>query len=176
MVPEVLKVYTTKSAEEQSQIVSKFYREDAHFVDPLMDVKTPREIHLAFFSLIKLFKDVEVHQKAVALNPKPRLPKTIKAADVQQFIVNNQQKYTFARSSFVSRCFLPSVVDLDVSTFLTIDPASGRILYHEDVWNNNGFRFPSFLKGSNGVVSSLMFKGLGWGKQIDNASGQRSSL
>lgn len=51
-----MQMYRTKSGEEQGRIVTNHYAPDARFVDPLMDVGTPREIHLAFFSLIKIFK------------------------------------------------------------------------------------------------------------------------
>ena len=50
----------------------------------LMDVKTPREINLAFLSLIKLFSEVKVEQKSISLNPKPRLPSSINAGSAQQ--------------------------------------------------------------------------------------------
>lgn len=49
-----------------------------------MDVKTPREINLAFLSLIKLFSEVKVEQKSITLNPKPRLPSSVNAAGTQQ--------------------------------------------------------------------------------------------
>ncbi len=49
-----------------------------------MDVGTHREINLAFLSLIKIFKDVEVEKKSVTWNQKPELPSSIKAAEVQQ--------------------------------------------------------------------------------------------
>lgn len=49
-----------------------------------MDVKTPREINLAFLSLIKLFSEVKVEQKSISLNPKPRLPSSINAGSAQQ--------------------------------------------------------------------------------------------
>ena len=59
-------------------------RLDAHFEDPLMDVATPREIHLAFYSLIKLFKAVETEQKSLTWNAEPLLPSYIKPEEVQQ--------------------------------------------------------------------------------------------
>lgn len=40
---------------------------------------------------------------------------------------------------------------------------------HEDVWNNSGFGMPGLLKKPNGVLSSGIFKLLGWGKQVDGA-------
>ena len=49
-----------------------------------MDVKTPREINLAFLSLIKLFSEVKVEQKSIMLNPKPRLPSSINPGSAQQ--------------------------------------------------------------------------------------------
>ena len=49
-----------------------------------MDVGTPREIHLAFYSLIKLFNDVEVEQLGLAWADQPQLPHSIKAEEVQQ--------------------------------------------------------------------------------------------
>ena len=49
-----------------------------------MDVATPREIHLAFYSLIKLFSDVEVEQLGLAWADQPQLPPSIKAEEVQQ--------------------------------------------------------------------------------------------
>ena len=49
-----------------------------------MDVGTHREMQLAFISLIKIFKDVEVEKKSVTWNEKPELPSSIKAAEVQQ--------------------------------------------------------------------------------------------
>lgn len=62
-------------------------RADAHFVDPLMDVTTPREIHLAFYSLIKLFASVETEQKSLTWASKPELPSSLKASDVQQVVL-----------------------------------------------------------------------------------------
>lgn len=67
-------MYRTKSGEEQGKIVANHYAANASFVDPLMHVTTPREIQLAFYSLIKLFKDVEVYKKSVVWNSTPRLP------------------------------------------------------------------------------------------------------
>jgi hypothetical protein len=49
-----------------------------------MDVATPREIHLAFYSLIKMFASVDVEQKSLSWNAQPLLPGNIKAEDVQQ--------------------------------------------------------------------------------------------
>jgi hypothetical protein len=169
LVEDVLKVYSTKNTEEQAAIVNKHYAEDAHFVDPLMDVKTPREINLAFLSLIKLFKEVKMEQKSITLNPKPRLPSGFEARNTQQFLVNNRQLYTLERSNPVSRCILPGSVDLDVNTYLTVSQESGRVVYHEDVWNNKGFGTPGFLKPANGVLSSWAFKIAGWGKEVDKA-------
>ena len=40
---------------------------------------------------------------------------------------------------------------------------------HEDVWNNSAFNMPGLLKKPNGVLSSGIFKLLGWGKQVDSA-------
>lgn len=52
---------------------------------PLMDVGTPWEIHLTFFSLIKLFKSIDVEQKSVTWAPVPEgLPQGLQASDVQQ--------------------------------------------------------------------------------------------
>ncbi len=60
-------------------------RQDARFVDPLMDVGTPREIHLAFISLIKLFKSIDMEQKSLAWAPQPQgLPHGLQGSDVQQ--------------------------------------------------------------------------------------------
>ena len=60
------------------------FREDARFVDPLMDVGTPREIHLAFFSLIKLFSSVDAQKKSLTWNEKPELPSHMTGAGLQQ--------------------------------------------------------------------------------------------
>ena len=49
-----------------------------------MDVGTHREIDLAFLSLIKIFKDVEVEKKSLTWSEKPELPSSLKAAEVQQ--------------------------------------------------------------------------------------------
>ena len=59
-------------------------REDARFVDPLMDVGTPREINLAFFSLIKLFSSIDAHKKSLTWNEKPELPSHLTGAGLQQ--------------------------------------------------------------------------------------------
>ncbi|KAK9846550.1 hypothetical protein WJX81_006399 [Elliptochloris bilobata] len=150
----LLQMYQTKSGEEQGSIVAKHYAADARFVDPLMDVGTPREIHLAFYSLIKIFKDVEVHKKSVAWNTTPRLPAGFKAG-TQQVVVYNQQTYHLSKRT----------INLDVSTYLTFDQ-EGKVVRHEDVWSN-GFGMPGFMKKPNGVLSSGVFKLLGWGKQID---------
>ena len=53
-------------------------------MDPLMDVGTPREIHLAFYSLIKLFSSVDVEKKSVTWAEKPELPSHMKASELQQ--------------------------------------------------------------------------------------------
>lgn len=50
-----------------------------------MDVGTPREIHLAFLSLIKLFKSIDMEQKSLTWNAQPvGLPSSLQAGDVQQ--------------------------------------------------------------------------------------------
>ena len=49
-----------------------------------MDVGTHREIDLAFLSLIKIFKSIEVEKKSLTWSEKPELPSSIKAAEVQQ--------------------------------------------------------------------------------------------
>ena len=53
-------------------------------MDPLMDVGTPREIRLAFYSLIKLFSSVDVEKKSVTWAEKPELPSHMKASELQQ--------------------------------------------------------------------------------------------
>ena len=69
-------------------------RQDARFVDPLMDVGTPREIHLAFYSLIKLFSGVDVEKKSVTWAEKPELPSHMKASELQQVRQLSFQKST----------------------------------------------------------------------------------
>ena len=59
-------------------------REDARFVDPLMDVGTPREINLAFFSLIKLFSSIDAQKKSLTWDEKPELPSHLTGAGLQQ--------------------------------------------------------------------------------------------
>ena len=44
---------------------------------------TLREIHLAFYSLIRIFKDVEVHKKSMVWNTTPRLPSGFTAGTQQ---------------------------------------------------------------------------------------------
>ncbi|CAL8461612.1 g1143 [Coccomyxa elongata] len=162
MATDIMQMYKTKSAEEQAAIVKKYYRQDARFVDPLMDVGTPREIHLAFISLIKLFKSIDMEQKSLTWSPQPQgLPQGLQASDVQQVLLNNRQVYHTSMKA----------IDLDVNTYLTIDPKSGLIIKHEDRWNNSGFRFPGFLKKPNGIFTSSIFKLIGWGRQVDKAAG-----
>ena len=49
-----------------------------------MDVGTPREINLAFFSLIKLFDSIDAQKKSLTWNEKPELPSHLQAAGLQQ--------------------------------------------------------------------------------------------
>ena len=59
-------------------------RQDAHFIDPLMDVKTPEEIALAFYSLVKTFTKVEVSETSAELIESPTLPKHLQSGQYQQ--------------------------------------------------------------------------------------------
>ena len=43
---------------------------------------------------------------------------------------------------------------------------SGKIVRHEDVWNNKGFGVFGFLKRPNGALSGALFKMLGWKKEV----------
>ena len=52
-------------------------------MDPLMDVGTPREIQLAFISLIKLFTSIDAQKKSLTWNEKPELPSHMTAAGLQ---------------------------------------------------------------------------------------------
>lgn len=49
-----------------------------------MDVGTPREINLAFFSLIKLFSSIDAQKKSLTWNEKPELPSHLTGAGLQQ--------------------------------------------------------------------------------------------
>ena len=53
-----------------------------------------------------------------------------------------------------------------VSTYVTLNDKN-QVLRHEDVWNN-AWGVPGIFKKPNGMLSSSIFKLLGWGKQIDN--------
>ena len=74
-----------------------------------MDVKTPREINLAFLSLLKLFSEVQVEQKSIALNPKPRLPSSISPGSAQQVMIASQA------SDIHPACFRIAMLDLALS-------------------------------------------------------------
>ncbi|EIE22045.1 hypothetical protein COCSUDRAFT_56477 [Coccomyxa subellipsoidea C-169] len=160
MATDILQMYKTKSAEEQAAIIQKHYRQDARFVDPLMDVGTPREVNLAFISLIKLFKSIDMEQKSLTWSTPPvALPSGVQPGDLLQVLLNNRQVYHTSLAT----------IDLDVNTYLTIDPKTGLIVKHEDRWNNKGFRMPGFLKKPNGAFTSSIFKLIGWGRQVDKA-------
>lgn len=73
-------------------------RDDAHFVDPLMDTKGHEEIALAFYSLVKIFKDVDVTTKNIKLLPAHSLPKQLQPG-------NYQQVHNFIFSA-AHKCFL----------------------------------------------------------------------
>ena len=47
---------------------------------------------------------------------------------------------------------------------------TGLIVRHEDRWLNKGIKVPSFMKRGTGVMSSGIFKLLGWGKDVDKAA------
>ena len=53
-------------------------------MDPLMDVGTPREINLAFISLIKLFTSIDAQKKSLTWSEKPELPSHMTGAGLQQ--------------------------------------------------------------------------------------------
>ncbi|KAK9812570.1 hypothetical protein WJX73_009815 [Symbiochloris irregularis] len=176
---EVFKAFTTKDGAEQGRIITTHYREDAHFIDPLMDSIGREEIALAFFSLIKVFSKVELEQKSAELLPAHTLPTKLQGQDLQQVAVHNQQVYHLERSGFLSKRLFPEVVDLDVTSTFTIDPKSGLIVQHTDVWNNKGFGMAGFLKRPNGAMGGALFKMLGWKKEVfppGHESTQKSSL
>lgn len=43
----------------------------------------------------------------------------------------------------------------------------GKVLRHEDAWSNSGFGLPGLLKKPAGLLSSGIFKLMGWGKEVD---------
>ena len=47
---------------------------------------------------------------------------------------------------------------------------TGLIVRHEDVWLNKGFKVPAVMKRGTGVMSSSVFKMMGWGKEVDKAA------
>ena len=52
---------------------------------------------------------------------------------------------------------------------------TGLIVRHEDRWLNKGFKVPSFMKRGTGVMSSGIFKLLGWGSDVDKAASPQAS-
>lgn len=77
-------------------------------MDPLMDVGTPREIHLAFYSLIKLFSSVDVEKKSVTWAEKPELPSHMKASELQQV---RQLSFQMSISSWPQVLQVPAPID-----------------------------------------------------------------
>ncbi len=84
-----------------------------------MDVKTPREINLAFLSLLKLFSEVQVEQKSIALNPKPRLPSSISPGSAQQVMIASQASDIHPACAMLQNCHAgPCTQCLDISNVI----------------------------------------------------------
>lgn len=164
IVKDVFQIYSTKDQKEIGNLVKIHYREDAHFTDPLMNMRGPEEIALAFVSLPKIFKEITMVEKGITHLADHELPKDLQTGTYEQYAVRNQQTYHLSQSGFLAKHLFPEVVDLDVTTTLILDPQSNKIVRHTDVWNNKGFGIAGFLKRPNGAVSGTLFKLLGWKK------------
>ena len=47
---------------------------------------------------------------------------------------------------------------------------SGKIVRHQDRWNNSRFAVPGLLKKPTGLFTSGLLKAFGWGRHIDEAA------
>lgn len=181
LIQSVFKVYTVRDKQEQEGLLRQFYSQQVRFEDPVMRVQGWNDYRLQFFSLIQLFKKVQVDWNS----PDGYYTKQPGRAGPHSFdiVVNNTQTYEFERASWLAKKTLPAEVQLKVITTLTIRtcPATsdqqedskaspqldGAILAHEDVWPESSAFQSSFYKkwmknGVGKVTSGFFHRILKW--------------
>lgn len=90
---------------------------------------------IQFLSLIKFFSNITMEYSNVTSADKYTVRDPgMMGAETVDLVVPNRQVYRFAREGWLSQKTMPEVVDLNVTTTLTLDKQSGLILRHHDVW------------------------------------------
>eukprot|EP01013_Petalomonas_cantuscygni_P009440 TRINITY_DN22264_c0_g1_i1.p1 TRINITY_DN22264_c0_g1~~TRINITY_DN22264_c0_g1_i1.p1 ORF type:complete len:213 (+),score=22.08 TRINITY_DN22264_c0_g1_i1:103-741(+) len=149
----ILRLYTTRDAKEQEQIISENYAESATFEDPIMIVKGADKINTQFNSLLSFFSRITAEVSA----PPDVSAVSAGGGSSTLLAIHNRQVY-YREGSKVG----PKEIPIDATTHLTIDPNTGRILAHHDVWHNHSFESP--VKKASGMVSSAIFNLFGVGQ------------
>ena len=159
---------------------------DATFADGIMIARGPASIAAQFAALATLFKHASVTAdeppsftygtdegparatRTAAVGAGQAIPTSITLPNTQAFTLKGP---------------LPLHLVLDVTTTLTLDPATGRISRHVDAWQNIHlppwfmrirrlplFAAPSPIRAVNGWVSSSLLKLAGHGKMTGSAA------
>ncbi|KAI3650328.1 hypothetical protein MP228_003809 [Amoeboaphelidium protococcarum] len=159
LITNVFRMYTTRSHDEQKQLLQKYFAPNVTFEDPLMRVHGHKNYRVQFHSLIKLFSDVKIDydvSKYQTVNPSSTRP------DAIDLIIPNQQHYVFKKDGFISRRLFPDKVDLDTVTTITV--VDGKIVSHRDVWigNKESTIHQKYTKPLLGQVVSVTLRLIGW--------------
>mmetsp|Transcript_2350 Transcript_2350/g.7034 ORF Transcript_2350/g.7034 Transcript_2350/m.7034 type:complete len:110 (+) Transcript_2350:463-792(+) len=85
-------------------------------------------LQLEFYSLIKIFKTVDIKEKELTVTEGP---KNTYKADLENF-----QTYVPKREGFLSRHLMPEEIKINVLTSLEIQKESGLISKHTEVTRN----------------------------------------
>lgn len=88
---------------------------------------------------------------------------------VPQVAVENRQVYRLSRPDRSLRAWLlPEEISLEVTTYLTIDQKTDRVLHHEDAWHRPRLvLLPRFARRANAAVTNGAFRLLGWGRLLE---------
>mmetsp|Transcript_2352 Transcript_2352/g.7041 ORF Transcript_2352/g.7041 Transcript_2352/m.7041 type:complete len:160 (+) Transcript_2352:463-942(+) len=123
-------------------------------------------LQLEFYSLIKIFKTVDIKEKELTVTEGP---KNTYKADLENF-----QTYVPKREGFLSRHLMPEEIKINVLTSLEIQKESGLISKHTEIWHDKKVPVPGFVRPFNGWLTANMFKLLGWGKDVDQSKAAAS--
>jgi hypothetical protein len=137
------------------------------FEDPLMIVHGEKNFRVQFVSLIKFFSNITMEYSTTAndgAKPFKVIDPGSSGADSVDLVVPNRQIYRFARDGWLARKTLPEVVDLQVTTVLTVSKTSGLIEKHVDTWQgkHDNWLYARIGKPTVGRATSMWFRLLGW--------------
>ncbi|KAJ3023985.1 hypothetical protein HKX48_008599 [Thoreauomyces humboldtii] len=157
LITNVLKLYTTRDPAVQAKILEDHYLPTATFEDPLMIVNGTTSIVSQFHALLSAFSSIDATQ---GLPNNLSATPTIETADaaslskgIETLVIPNTQVYKNEKAKIG-----PKEISIEANTFLQVEQASGKVVYHKDEWLNHKFENPTLIKKASGATSSAIFK------------------